>query len=83
MTLKEGHAFKELLFLHFLKNSLWSSHRGSAEMNLTSIQEDAGWTPGLAQWVKGSGEAVSCGGGRRCSSNLALLCLWCRPQTPI
>ena len=21
-------------------------------MNLTGIQEDAGWTPGLAQWVK-------------------------------
>ena len=29
-----------------------SSHFGSAVMNLTSIREDAGSNPGLAQWVK-------------------------------
>ena len=29
-----------------------SYRRGSMEMNLTSICEDEGLTPGLAQWVK-------------------------------
>ena len=30
---------------------LWSSHCGTVEMNLTSIHEDVGLNPGLAQWV--------------------------------
>ena len=35
-----------------LKELNRSSHRGSVETNLTSIHEDAGLIPGLAQWVK-------------------------------
>ena len=31
---------------------LWSSRHGVAETNLTRKQEDSGWIPGLALWVK-------------------------------
>ena len=48
-------------------------------MNPISIHEDVGSIPGLTQWVEGSNVAVSCGVGRRCGSDLALLWLWCRP----
>ena len=42
----------------------WSSHQGSAEMNLTSAHEGKGLIPGLTQWVK----------DLPCSE------LWCRSQ---
>ena len=47
-------------------------------MNFTGIHEDVGSNPGPAQWVKGSSIAVSCGVGRRHSSDLVWLWLWHR-----
>ena len=55
-----------------------SSHCGSAVTSPTSIHEDEGLIPCLAQWV-GSGMAVSCGIGCRCGLNPSLLGLWYRP----
>ena len=49
-----------------------SSHCGSLVMNTTSIHEDAGSIPGLAQWVEGSGVAVSCGVGYSSDSTPSL-----------
>ena len=45
--------------------------------NPTSIREDAGSIPGLAQWV-GIRIAMSCGVGHRCALDPALLWLWRR-----
>ena len=46
--------------------------------NSTSTHEGTGLIPGLAQCVKTSGVAVSCGVGCRGSSDLVLPWLWCR-----
>ena len=58
-----------------------SSHCGSAVTNLNSTHEEAGSIPGLSQWVKGSGVAVSCGEGHRHGSDLMLL--WLTAASPI
>ena len=47
--------------------------------NPTRNHEVAGSVPALAQWVKRSGVAVSCGVGRRRGSDPALLWVWRRP----
>ena len=48
---------------------------------MTSIYVDAGLIPGLDQWVKGSGIAMSRGVGYRHGSGPSLLWLSCRPTT--
>ena len=55
-----------------IKNESGSSRCGTAEVNLTSIYEDAGLTSGLG----------ICGVGQRCSGP-ELLWLWCRSKTQL
>ena len=45
------HSENYKILLEEIKD-LGSSHCGSVVTNLTSIYEDAGLIPGLAQWVK-------------------------------
>ena len=52
-------------------------------MNPTSDYEDEGLIPGIAQWIKGSGVAMSHGVGCRHSLDLALLWLWHRPAATV
>ena len=67
-------AVRSLVSTQWVENPAFPcSCHGSAETNLTSIHEDAGSIPGLAQRV------MSCGVGRRCSSDPMLLWLWRRP----
>ena len=47
--------------------------------NPTRNHEFEGSIPGLTQWIKDPGVAVSCSVGHRHGSDLVLLWLWCRP----
>ena len=64
-----------LFLLVFRNTSLGSSRHGSAIMNLTSIHEDVGSIPGLAQWATDPHE-LWCRSRR--GSDPKLLCLWYR-----
>ena len=52
-------------------------------VNLTSIHANTGSTPGLTQCVRDPAVVVSYGVGRRLSSDLVLLWLWCRPVATV
>ena len=65
--------------IDFIKRRYFqSSHCGSAVTNPTSIHEDVGSIPGLAQRVKDPALPGSCGVGCRCGSDMASMSLWCR-----
>ena len=61
------------------KSERGSSHCGLWVRSLTSMHEDVSSILGLAQWVKGSGAAMSCSVGQRCGLDPELLLLWYSP----
>ena len=59
------------------KKNFRSSIHGSAVINPTSVHEDEGSIKALLSALR-IWSCCGCGVGRRCSSDLALLWLWCR-----
>ena len=51
-SLRQMTYFIESGSRYFQDEQFWSSYHGAAETNPTRNHEVAGWTPGLAQWVK-------------------------------
>ena len=49
--IKPDNILREFVKIN-IKNDIWSSHRGTAEMNPTRNHEVVGSIPGLAQGVK-------------------------------
>ena len=72
------------VYTHRFKTKLLgSTYCGSAETNLTSIHEDVGLIPGLAQWVDDPALTLGVVSGARRGSYLVLLWLWCRPAAKV
>ena len=79
--MKQHLIFKVYLFLTTSKCMFKNVQEFVAQQvkNPTSIYEDEGLIPGLTQWVKGSGIAMSCDVGHRHGSETASLWPWYRP----